>query len=705
VAGKYDSKNMTRKNTIKLLLINESDNESERLVSLFRNAGRVARATRVSSIEDLHSKLENDSPDLIIADDKHPEVSVEQCLEQVSKHQLSTPVIVIRDSNADIQQALDNGVSDVISPEDDSRLIFASFRELGNLQCRRELETLSEKLKESEERSEQLMAQSQDAIAYVADGMIINTNELFSSRFGYKNPGDIDCVPIIDLIADAEHEKFKGLLKAQTSSTEGSTDLEFTGVNESGDEFSAAMQLSNAIFDSEACIQITVRDEISNSSSGSNGVADYDEATGLYSHFYFLRQLDSQLKQAIAGSSTSNLLFISIDRFYTLRNQHGITAAENILIDIAKFIQQQAKDATCISHYCDDAFTLLLPEIDSKKALTIATTLCQSIADHIIDANGQSIQCSASIGIVPLNPQCPEDPRMLIEDAFCAAETVREDAENNIVDHAAAIFVPQVIKKSLGDAQSDDDLDSFLEEALEDGRFGLMFNPIVSLKGTSGDHYEVETVMNTDDGEIKSADEFLGTLNFNTANTRLDRWIILEATKQLATQQDSGNDVRLIINLTPNALQDESLLPWLSVVIKAGNLPADSLIFQFRSEDIKTLLKPAISFTAELKKIGVNLSISNFGNSDQPFDILKKLDVSFAKISPRFTQQLQETGDMTALKNLVQNISEKSINAIISNVENASSMAVIWQIGVDYIQGGYLAPPSNEMNYEFTDIA
>ena len=54
---------------------------------------------------------------------------------------------------------------------------------------------------------------------------------------------------------------------------------------------------------------------------------------------------------------------------------------------------------------------------------------------------------------------------------------------------------------------------------------------------------------------------------------------------------------------------------------------------------------------------------------------------------------------------MVSSINEESAKAIISGVENTAAMAMLWQIGVDYIQGGYLATPSYQMDYEFTDIA
>lgn len=693
---------MAKKSTIKLLLINESDNESQRLISLFRNAGRVARAQRVNSAEDLHEMLKNGLWDLLIANDKHPEIAANQCLEQLKKLSPELPAIVIRDK--DIESALEAGASDVVSSDDDQRLIFAALREIQHLKKHRELALAKEKLADTEARCKLLMEQSQDAVAYIADGMLVSSNPLFCERFGYADNEELDCSPIIDLIAPADHDKFKGLLKAQMASGEGSTDFNFNAIKHNGDTFAAAMQLSNAVYDDEACIQLTIRDQGA-SAANSNGSAtqDHDSATGLYSHDYFLSQLNSQAKHAVTGASISTLLFIGIDKFTSFRSRLGITHAQAILLDIAKFIQQQSDDSNCLAHFCDDGFTMLLADTSTEKALNYAQSLCQNLEQHIIEINNQSIQCTASIGLVTLDAQTPTDPELLIENAFNTCEKLRTDNEG--IGNDAAVYVAIRKKKTLGDASNDDELDKFLEEALEDGQFKLNFQPVVSLRGSSGDHYEVQIRMTNADNQELPANEFLKQLQFKQANTRLDRWIILEATKQLAAQIDNKQDVRLFINLTANALQDKSLITWLGVALKAGGIPAEALAFQFVEADITNYLKPAKVFSKAIKKLGCKISITGFGLIDDPLKSLKLIAADFAKISNHLTAELHTGGDTQILKAMVSSINEYNTKAIIDGVENAAALAVLWQIGVDYIQGGYLAGPSSQMDYEFTDIA
>ena len=211
--------------------------------------------------------------------------------------------------------------------------------------------------------------------------------------------------------------------------------------------------------------------------------------------------------------------------------------------------------------------------------------------------------------------------------------------------------------------------------------------------------------MQGDDGEAIAAQQFLANIRFNGINTRLDRWILLEATKQLAMIIEERKNTRLFINLTANALQDETLISWLGVALKAGGIPPDALIFQFAEADITRFLKPAKSFAEAIKGLGCSISIDGFGQVDDPFKILKHVTADFAKIADSYAQQLQTGGDTQMLKAMVNSIAESQTQAIISSVDNASALAQLWQFGVNYIQGRYLSEPTTTMDYEFTDIA
>lgn len=696
---------MATKSTIKLLLINESDNESERLISLFRNAGRVARAKRAQSAEELFRMLEQENWDLLIASDKHPEIIVDQCLELLKRHNTVIPSIVIRDGDANT--ALNAGACDVIASNDDKRLIFAALRELRSFDDRRQLVSTKEKLIDVIERCNSLMADSQDALAYVADGMLISTNALFCNRFGYADPDELDCTPIIDLIAPSDNSKFKQLLKTLAKGNEGGTDFDLIGQTKDGKTFTAAMHLSNSVFDDEPCIQLTINDSkeptTSKEPEADSSSASKPEqllATLPASNEELSTRLTQLIFQADNGGQCSTLAFISIDGISDIRNRVGITKTSHVLANIAAFVSQKLPDNTYLAQYCDDGLVALLEGVNADSTQKTTEQLCTDIEAHIIEIDGQSIQCTASIGVVVIDGQQSGNPAKLIDSAFSVCEIIRQDGGCGVMQ-----FVNKQEKRALGNAAGDEELDQFLEEALNNKQFSLSYQPVVSLRGTSGEHYEVRTTMTTDDGDILDASQFSENIRFSGINTRLDRWIILEATKKLSAQVAQKQDVRLFINLSANSLQDESLIPWLGVVVKAGGIPPSALIFQFSAPDISDYLKPAISFSELIRELGCKVSITGFGQATDPFKILNHIQADYAKISDSYTEQLQPGGDAQVLKAMVSSIGENNIQAIISGVENAAALAQLWQIGVDYIQGSYLAGPSKTMDYEFTDIA
>lgn len=684
---------MAKRSTTKLLLINGSDNETETLISLFRNAGHVARARRVSSAEELDQQLGNtDEWDLVIINDNHPELQPVPTLTTLTERCPSLPAIAVSDQ--DPEPLYTSGAREVIATEDSLRLIHGALREIAARRLQRKLDTTIKQLQEVEQRNALLLTEASDAIAYISDGMVISANPLFAERFGFSEPDELDCVPVIDLIAEQDHERLKAMLKAQQGSDQDNQ-MDFTGVTADGGEFSSMMLLSSASYEDEPCVQLLIRDEASSSqnvASSDNGSVSGNGNT------FFLQQLTSTARQALSGATGAALLYIAINGFDDLRRKLGLSGCRTLLADLTDFIAENLGNGQFVAACADDAIGALLRDTSPDTAATIANDLAERIEEHIIELNGQSVQVSVAIGVMPLDAKADDNPDALLDNAFIACDQLRTEGNSG-----AQLYAPVREKRTL---TAGGDIDKLLDEIIEEQRFVLLFQPIISLRGASGEHYEVRLRLRDDDGKEAAPEALFQELLKTPGNTKLDRWIILEATKMLAAHRGRDNDTRLFINLTANALQDDSLLPWLGVALKAAGLPTDSVILQFTEEELVSYLKPAKPFSKSLHELGCRMSVNRFGRGQDPGKLLKQVQFDFAKIDGSFTQKcLQPNGDTKLLKGLVSTINENGMKAIISHVENAAAMATLWQFGVDYIQGNYLQEPVQEMSYEFTDIA
>lgn len=668
---------MARKNTVKLLLSNGSANDSERLVALFRRAGKVARAQRVANLDELTGALDAGWDLLII--DTSTAIPADEVLAALAKATDAPPALVIAD--AELQPLFEAGARDVIAPGDDQRLVCAAFRELDHRDLSRRHDETLQALAEAEQRNALLLGESARAIAYVTDGMICGASPSFAERFGYPDGEAVDCLPFIDLIATSAQDQVKAALKSQ----DGSAVL-FTGISANGEPFEALLQLTASTFDGEPCIQVTVSE--SDDNGAAPGVTAEREASGLFTAGWFAANL----------GSNGSLLVLAIDNFPLLRRQLGYRNSLAVTTAVGQLIANHAAvRPAAVARIADDALGLQLL-MESQQALELATELCHAIAEHIVEFDGQSLQCTVSASVANA---ATADSGALLDSAFTAIEALRDEANNSGIGNTARLFQAAAAARPRSGVTAE----VALQDALDENRFQLLFQPIISLRGGRGDHYETLLRLQGEDDALELPDNLLGQLTVDPANARLDRWVLIEATKRLAESREQGHDTRLVINLQASALLDEGLIPWLGVALRAADLPADSVVLQLREADVITYLKPARQFVDAVRQLGCRLSLAGFGRALDPLKTLKSVPVDMVQLDSSFSRDLQNGGDAAPLKALVSEISVQEMKVIIPFVENAAVLATLWQVGADYIQGHYLQPPGREMNYEFADIA
>ncbi len=682
---------MTTPDTYRLLILVESQNAAEQLISLFRNAGHATRAHRITSLEDLADHLDEHEWDLLLSDDKHPDVEFSAALQRISESEHDIPAILLVNTldSTCIASGFERGAQDIIQADREQHLLCGVDREIRNVRHRLQRLKLESELVTVTQRAEQLLADSVDAIAYVSDGMHIEANESYAEIFGYEDAEELECLPIIDLIAEKDQDHFKAFLRHYGKGDTDQADLNITALRQDESEFDAHMTLSHSSVDGEDCTQIIIHDG-SSKSGGSAGQSITDPVTDLYTRHYLADQLATAAVQVANGLGPACLLYINIDNFQRLTSHFGLSGCDALIQDLAELINSLVADNDCLARYGDSSLALLLSNKSAEDALVFATQCCRTVEDHICTLNEQTAQYTVSIGISSVNTRNVAE---VIDHAYCAIQLILERHDNN----CAEIYVHKVEPTPQENGSV-----ATLEEAIEQNRFRLLFQPIISLRGDSREHYEVFLrLLGENDEELLPA-EFLG----GATDTKLDRWVILESTKMLALHHAEGHDTRLIINLTANALVDNSLIPWIGVALKAANLPPDCIAFQFSEVDISKHLNVAKNVTQALQELNCKVALSQFGKTVDPVKTLKHVVADFVKVDGSFTLDLQDNqGDPQVLKAMVNSITENNMLSIVPFVENAGVLATLWQIGVNYIQGHYLQPPSPKMDYEFTEIA
>src|SRR5690554_805386 len=199
---------------IRLLILDDSQNEAARIVSLFRNAGHATRAHRIASLDELHEAL-NNTWDLFIAAPQCEQLTPAVALQTIQRtfRDIAFIQLVEDCASTHLVTALKLGAHNAVPIDEDEHLILVAKHELANLDVRRKQRAAEAALRETEKRCQLLLESSVDAIAYVHEGMHVHANNAYLKLFGYQNADDLEGIPMIDLIASEDQEHLKAFLK------------------------------------------------------------------------------------------------------------------------------------------------------------------------------------------------------------------------------------------------------------------------------------------------------------------------------------------------------------------------------------------------------------------------------------------------------------------------------------------------------------
>lgn len=689
---------MSSKKPVRLLILEPSQNRAEELIVLLRKAGRATRAHQIESAEDLQNQLKEQKWDLLLGVSEANDLTMEHAIGIIRESERDIPIILIAEGRdpESITAGLRLGALDVALDDDDERLTMIIERELSNLYHRRERRRAEKEVSEIDRRNQLLLASSTAAIGYVHEGMHIYTNSTYSKMFGYEDPDDFAGIPIIDLISSSDQGKFKAFLKSYDKNESESE--EFICVTSEDKQITASLSLSPATYDGESCTQVIFKvssDADTAYEERIKELSSQDLLTGLPNRASLIEQLDTAVDKSSNQGQASILMYISIDNFAKLRTEAGISNADLVLADLANLLAELTAEEHLIARFGDDVFALLYNSGDKEAAAQMAENLRGQVEERMSDVAGKSYQSTTSIGLA-LVSESSSSAEDVISRAYQACTSM--ESGNGVNFYQAA----EVKMGEAGVSLTSENIKDMIKTAIENNAFKLMFQPIISLHGDDDEQFEVLLRLVDDDDNELLPGQFLGPAEDAGLLEKLDRWVILQSIKMLSEHRSTGSKAKLFINLTHKSMSDETFLPWMSVALKAAKLPSDAVILQIHESDATAYIKQAASFTKGMSALHCKTSINHFGCSLNPMNLLKHLTPDFVKLDDSFAQEIDQSEEKLAeLKKMVTSLQETGVLTAISGIEDPMILSTLWQAGITFIQGYYLSPPLENMDYDF----
>ncbi len=691
---------MEQEHTLRLLVVEETRNDAEALANVLRNAGQASRLTYVEDQEDLLAALEKQKPDLILCAMGLESLGMPDVVQLLEQRKLKVPLIAIGASGdeADIIEAMRLGANDLCSYDQPEHLQLVVKRELSQLKTSQSAQNFELKFHESEKRARMLMESSRDAIAYVHEGMHIFANSSYLEMFGFDSLEEIEGTPILDMVAPDDHAEFKDFLRnfGKDETTEGK--LCTHGMLPDGKVFDAVMELTAASIDGEPCTQIIIRTQQGNNKELEQKLkflSKQDVLTGLFNRQYFMEELELAVTDAISGTESAAVIYLLLDNFKDIKDKVGIGVADLVTSDIAELIRKQTEEKDIVARFGDHSFTVLRRGCDAESIEALGEKLRRAVEDHIANVEDQSVTTTCSIGMSIVAESTPTGHEV-ISRADLACEVARSSGGNRCHLHNP------VVDEKIG-KERDQQVYALIKEALEQDQLKLLYQPIVSLQGDTTEKYEVLLRMLNEENEYILPSQFLPIAEQTGQLADIDRWVISRAIRRLADHRAKGGETQFFVKLSAATLLDEDAVKFISDTIREARLPADAVTFEIDEKYASQYLKHAKLLVKTLQELHCRTALEHFGAGPNSFQLLKHLPVDFLKIDGSFIHNLaSDTDNQAMVKSILDTANSMNKKCIAEYVQDAHSLAVLWQSGIHFIQGNFLQEPSESLDYDFT---
>ena len=415
--------------------------------------------------------------------------------------------------------------------------------------------------------------------------------------------------------------------------------------------------------------------------------ASHDSLTGLFNRLEFEKRLAESLKTQNIENTQHAMFFLDLDQFKVINDTCGHSAGDELLRQISEVLKYSIRNNDTLARIGGDEFAILMHNCNLEQANRVAEIILNSINNYQFAWEDKIFRIQISIGLIPIL-----DETQLISDLFIQADAacyLAKDAGRN------RIHVYHADDSDMALRHGEMQWVTKIYSALEENRFELYAQPIVSIKQQGKQHFELLLRMKDPDSNIVAPGAFLPAAERYDIIQKLDQWVIENSFKILSESPDFLESINFIsINLSGKSLSSRNFLETIVRTLETSGIAAHKICFEITETAAIVNFNHALKFMNELKHKGFRFALDDFGTGLSSFEYLKKLPVDFLKIDGLFVKEIIEDPIDYELVKSINGIGQvMGMKTIGEFVENDEILAKLKEIGVDYAQGYGIGKP------------
>ncbi len=411
--------------------------------------------------------------------------------------------------------------------------------------------------------------------------------------------------------------------------------------------------------------------------------ASHDALTGLVNRTEFERRLEASFKSSKEFGHKHVLLYLDLDQFKVVNDTAGHIAGDELLIQVAKLLLEQLRTRDTLGRLGGDEFSVLLEHCPISEARARAQTLIDAIREFSFIWEEKTYHIGVSIGLVPINQDSLSTVQILTQ-ADLACYTAKDKGRGQA--HVFTEGDAEVATRHRELLRAAD-----LNEAIEQHRFELLYQPIIALNDDDKMHGEVLLRLLDEHGDYILPGAFIPAAERYGIMDKIDRWVLSKIFGDYRHIFEKNPNLLLCINLSGNSLSSGSLLPFILGLFEGSAIKPKQICFEITETAAINSLVQLNELINVLKVKGCHFALDDFGSGLSSFNYLKTMKVDYLKIDGYFVKDLcVDEVDRAMVKSINEMGHILGLKTIAECADNAQVVDLLKEMGVDYAQGYYL---------------
>ncbi len=420
-------------------------------------------------------------------------------------------------------------------------------------------------------------------------------------------------------------------------------------------------------------------------------LANHDSLTGLYNRNMFIKKLKDSLEMCNRSDSLMAILFLDLDGFKYINDTMGHDIGDKLISRTAQQLLKSVRNTDSVARLGGDEFTVILTNIKHTTDITsIADKIIENISEPC-EIDGHSIKTSCSIGITVYPFADSDNAYTLIKQADTAMYQAKASGKNTYTFYAATLAKQAMDLRKLEDN---------IKRAFDKKEFEVYYQSKVMLE--SRKIYAAEALIrwpNKKYPNISPAD-FIPIMEKSNLITKVDLWVLETTCKNIKEWLKVYPDLIISFNLSAVHFRNNTLVKDIKKILLRTGVSSRNIEVEITEGVLISNADKAKTVLNKLKKIGLSISLDDFGSGYSSLSYLKQLPINCLKIDRSFVMDLETNKDSRVIIEAIINLAKSlDLSVIAEGIESDTQANILTELKCYQGQGYLFSKPCPADNF------